>query len=68
MPDLTDSLKVKVVELMRFTNFKELLNVFDISILADKSISKKELLNTLNTFYSEENQKKYGVLGIRFKI
>ena len=38
---------------------------FDISILADKSMSKEELLNVLQEFYTTEEQQKYGVLGIR---
>ena len=31
---------------------------FDISILADKSMNKDELLDVLESFYSKENQEK----------
>ena len=41
---------------------------FDISMLADKSMTKEELLNVLETFYTKEKQEKYGVLGIRLKL
>ena len=43
------------------------MNDFDISVLFAKNRTKKELLNTLETFYSKEAQKQYGVLGIRIE-
>ena len=39
------------------------MNIEDI---ADQSMTKEELLNVLEQFYSKEEQKQYGVLGIRF--
>ena len=41
---------------------------FSISILADKSMTKDELINNLEEFYTKEKQQKYGVLGIRIKL
>ena len=41
---------------------------FDISILSDKSMTKNELINVLEQFYSKEKQKQYGVLGIRVEL
>ena len=40
---------------------------FDIEIMADKSMTKQELLNVLEEFYTPEKQKTYGVLGIRIE-
>ena len=37
---------------------------YNITLLADNSISKEELLNELEKFYSKEKQEQYGVLGI----
>ena len=65
LPDLEDKLKVKVCGLLRYSSFSDLFKDFDISILADKSMSKEELLNVLQEFYTQEEQEKYGVLGIR---
>lgn len=45
-----------------------MLKDFDMSILADKSITKNELINVLEEFYSKEMQEKYGVLGIRIEL
>lgn len=66
--ELNDSFKTRVVELIRYNNFDELVKHFDISILADKSMTKSELINELIQFYSEEKQQKYGVLAIRIEL
>ena len=63
-PLLNESFNVKIVNLYRYNNFNELFDNFDITLLADKSISKEELLNELEKFYSKEKQEQYGVLGI----
>lgn len=67
-PDLNESFDTKVVGLLRYNSFEELINDFDISILADISTSKTELLNELEKFYPKDKQEKYGVLGIRIDI
>ena len=67
-PLLTESFKVEVIELLRYNCFEDMINDFDISTLADKSMTKEELISTLESFYPKEKQKKYGVLGIRFKL
>ena len=64
-PALNEFFDAKVIGLIRYNSFEELINDFDINILADISVSKKELINELNKFYTKDDQKKYGVLGIR---
>ena len=66
-PDKIETLEVKVVQLLKYNSFNELLNNFPIEILADKSMSKEKLLNVLEKFYTLDEQKRYGVLGIRFE-
>lgn len=66
-PDLKDTLKVKVIGLLRYNSFEELFNDFSIDIMADKSMTKQELLNVLEEFYTPKKQKMYGVLGIRIE-
>ena len=66
--ELNDSFKTRVVELIKYNNFDELVKDFDISILADKSMTKYELINELTQFYPEEKQQKYGVLAIRIEL
>lgn len=59
--------KLKVIGLLKYANFKDLFSDFNISILSDDSMTKKELLDVLQEFYTVENQKRYGVLGIRIE-
>lgn len=67
-PDLIESFEVKVIGLLRYKSFEYMFNDFDISILADKTMSKEQLINDLEKFYTKEKQKKYGVLGIRVEL
>lgn len=66
-PELKENMKVKVSGLLRYQNFSDLFKDFDISILSDKSMTKEELLNVLQEFYTIEKQKEYGILGIRIE-
>ena len=57
-----------VIGLLRYNTFEELFKDHDITLLADKSLTKEELLKVLEEFYQKEEQAKYGVLGIRIKL
>ena len=63
-----DKLRAKVVGLLRYQTFRDLLADFDISILADSAMTKAELLHVLDGFYSPEKQAEYGVVGIKIKL
>lgn len=67
-PELNEYFEVNVIDLLKYNSFNDLVNDFDISVLADKSMSKGELINTLEEFYPKEKQEKYGVLGIRISF
>lgn len=62
-----ETFEVKVVGLLRYNSFNDLFDDFDIEVLADKEMTKKELLDVLEQFYTKEKQKKYGVLGIKIQ-
>lgn len=64
----TDKLNTEVIGLLRYKNFTDLFEDFDISILADASMTKQELLDVLSEFYTPEKQAKYGVIGIRLRV
>lgn len=66
-PELVESMEVSVVGLLRYSNFSDLFRDFSIEIMADKSMTKDELLDVLQEFYTPEKQKQYGVLGIRIE-
>jgi len=67
-PDLNESFNAKVVGLLRYKSFEDMFKDFDISILADKKVTKEELITVLEKFYTKEKQGKYGVLGIRIEL
>ena len=67
-PDLKESFEVKVVELLKYDSFDLLFEEFDISLLADKSMTKTELKEELEKYYTKEQQQIYGVLGIRVEL
>ena len=67
-PELKDSFIVKVVDLYKYNSFKEMFKNFDISILADKNMTKEELINDLEKFYTKEKQDTYGVVGIKIEL
>ena len=67
-PELNETFTVKVVGLLRYNNFEDMFKDFDISVLADKSMTKDELINVLEQFYTKEKQEQYGVLGIRIEL
>lgn len=67
-PELTNSFKAEVVDLLYYSSFASLFGDYPVEVLADKSVTKKELLETLETFYTKSNQEKYGVVGIKIKL
>lgn len=66
-PELETTMEVKVIGLLRYNTFEELFEDFDIEMMADKSMTKQELLSVLEEFYTPEKQKQYGVVGIRIE-
>ena len=63
-----EKFKAEVIGLLRYNSFADLFEDFDISILADSSMTKQELLDALGEFYTEEKQAEFGVIGIRIEL
>jgi len=63
-----EKFKAEVIGLLRYNSFADLFEDFDISILADSSMTKQELLEALGEFYTEEKQAEFGVIGIRIEL
>lgn len=61
-------LNTKVKSLYKYNNINELIDNFDIALLLDKNITKKELINIFNDIYSKEKQDKYGILAIEIEL
>jgi ASC-1-like (ASCH) protein len=67
-PDLDESIIVEVKGLLYYKSFEDLFNDYDIDILADKDMSKEELLESLSKYYPIDEQNKYNVVGIRIEL
>ena len=60
------TLKVKVIGLLRYTSFAKMFAHNDTSKFGGES--SDWLLRQVNEFYSEDEQKQYGVVGIEFEL
>lgn len=63
-----ENISAKVIGLLYYSNFDDLISDFDIDLLADKFMTKNDLLGDLNRFYSQQQQQQFGVIGIRIKL
>ena len=66
-PELEINIKAKVIGLLIYNSFDEIVKDFNIEILADKEMSKEKLLNDLEKYYSLDKQSKFGVVGIKIE-
>lgn len=62
-----EKLQAEVLELYKFKNFKELYENMDMSKCGYKNGDDISYLH-MNKYYSEEEQSKYGVLGIEIRL
>ena len=63
LPDLQEKILVDVVDLYTEPSFEELFE----KLYEDKELAKQKA-NAMYEIYSPENEKKYGVVGIKIKL
>lgn len=63
--DTKEELKTVVTNLYKYDSFEELFNAFDIKRFGCKDTDTSSIMDG---FYTKEEQKKYGALGIEIKI
>jgi ASC-1-like (ASCH) protein len=63
---LENTAKTIVKGLLRYSTFKELFADHDPALFGEES--KEFLLNQIKQFYSDEDEQKYGVVGIRLEL
>jgi len=59
-------LKVKVIDLLRYPDFESLFNSYNIHDFG--SNNKKTSLDKMRGYYSKDDERKYGVLGIKIEL
>lgn len=62
-----EKIKVKVLKLHKYNNFEELYRHFD-KISLGYNIDESASFKDMEKYYSEEEQEKYGVLGIEISL
>lgn len=69
LPDKQEKLAVEVIGFSLFSSFKELLSTFDKSKFGHPSdITIEEQIGRQRAYYTEDEEKKYGVVGIHIKL
>lgn len=63
-----ETIKVRVKGLLRFRRFRDLFELLPKHLFGHEGLSTEEQIERIRKYYSEEEEKKYGVLGIWFEI
>lgn len=66
--DLTEKITVEVIGLLYYTNFYQLLSDVSENVLAYSQETIEEMVHKMHQYYSEEQERAKGVLGIRIKV
>lgn len=66
-PELKTTLEVKVVDLIYFASFDALVNTLPLEKIGFSGVSKTAVKNIYRQFYTEENEKRYGVVAIKLQ-
>ncbi len=67
-PDFNETFDAIVEDLLYFDDFNDLFDNIDNTLLFDKPYTRESILEELNKFYPEEEQKELGVVGIKLNI
>jgi ASC-1-like (ASCH) protein len=65
-PEQTETVRAEVVGLLRYRSFADLANDFPASSFGHSD--KDDLLKSIYSFYTKEQETQYGVLGIRIRL
>lgn len=68
LPDCKEYFDTKIVELIKCKTFGDLIDKYDIKYFADKDSSLEDLVKTLRRQYTIDEEKRYGVIGIRVEL
>lgn len=66
-PNDDEEIRAKVVDLSYYDNFEELVEHYDMKRLYLENYTKEMYLKEMARFYTEEEQKQYGVVAITFE-
>lgn len=67
-PNHTETLETIVEELIHYNSFEEMTNSLDPYEIGFDNEEKQSIIDIYHSFYSTEEEKKYGVLAIKVKV
>jgi len=65
-PEEIEKLKTQVIGLFRFNSFEDLFNDFPLEYFGHSN--REILISKVYQFYTHEQEKEFGVLGIKIKV
>lgn len=65
-PELMNTLHTQVVALLRYPSFRDLIYDFPIECFGGND--RETLISDVHKFYTDENERKFGVLGIKIQL
>ena len=69
LPDLQDTINVKVTALLRYASFEDLIYDFGMEYFGyPKNYSINNFMSNIYKIYPKEKERKYGVLGIKIEV
>ena len=67
-PELQEKVTAKVNGLIQYATFKDMFKDIPLSYFACENYTEEQMIDSLHTFYTEEDEKKWGALGIRIEL
>jgi len=67
-PELTEEMNAIVKDLIYFDSFKEMSLTLPLEKVGFENKTLDEVIDIYHQFYSEENEKKYGVVAIKVEV
>ena len=67
-PDRSECVEAKIVGLIKYRDFNSLLNDIPLNLLGFYNMSKEEVLSLYYDIYTKEDEKRFGVVGIRIEL
>lgn len=66
-PEFKESMIVKIEELVYFKSFEQMTENISLKDIGLSNLTKKEAVDLYHSFYSPDEEQKYGVVAIKIK-
>ncbi len=67
-PEETETITTRIIGLLRYQVFEQFFNDIPTRLAGYEESEREALIANIYKYYKKEDEKKYGVIGIRFEI